>query len=154
MMIRKGRDAPKPCWSMKRLTSVCAIPSPRPAAVAMGKERKSPTSALASAARTNEVMAATCKVMIGTTRMPAIAAMAEPSAQFSVAMRLGDKPIADAERSLSDTASVASPNWLDRYNAHRAVADATAIPRSIRRSTKISTSPQSVNRLLGSQLST
>jgi hypothetical protein len=60
------------------------------------------------------VIEVTCSVMIGTTRMPATQAMAEPSAQFNTATRLGEMPTADADRSLSDTASVARPNWLAR----------------------------------------
>ena len=58
------------------------MPNARPAAVAMGNDRKSPTSAAAKAASTSDVMAVTCNVMMGTTKMPATAAMAEPSAQF------------------------------------------------------------------------
>ena len=82
--------------------------------MAIGNDRKSPTNAAAIAARISAVIAVTCSVMMGTTRIPATAAMAEPNAQFSRAIRLGDSPIADADRSLSETASVARPNWLDR----------------------------------------
>ena len=82
--------------------------------MAIGNDRKSPTSAAASAARISAVIAVTCKVMMGTTRIPATAAIADPNAQFSSAIRLGEIPTAEAERSLSDTASVARPNWLDR----------------------------------------
>ena len=46
---------------------------------------------------------------MGTTRIPATAAIADPNAQFSTAILLGDNPMAEAERSLSDTASVARP---------------------------------------------
>ena len=60
------------------------------------------------------VMAVTCRVMMGTTRIPASAAIPDPRAQLSNAIRFGDKPIADAERSLSETASVPRPNWLER----------------------------------------
>ena len=102
-----------PDWRY-RPTSAWPMPIANPAAVAIGKDRKSPTNAAASAARMSAVIAVTCRVMMGTTRIPATAAMAEPNAQFSSAIRLGDSPIAAAERSLSDTASVARPNWLDR----------------------------------------
>ena len=114
MITRNGSDAPSPSWLPNRPTNACPMPMANPAAVATGNERKLPTSAAAIAARISEVIAVTCSVMIGTTRMPAAAAMAEPSAQFCRAMRLGDRPTADAERSLSETASVARPNWLDR----------------------------------------
>ena len=90
------------------------MPIANPAAVAIGNDRKSPTSAAAMAARISDVIAVTCSVMMGTTRMPATAAMPDPSAQFSKAILFGDSPTADAERSLSDTASVARPNLLDR----------------------------------------
>ena len=59
-------------------------------------------------------MAVTWSVMIGTTSIPATAAIAEPSAQLSTAIRLGDTPTAAAARSLSDTASVWRPNWVER----------------------------------------
>ncbi len=130
------------------------MPSARPAAVAIGNERKSPTSAAARAASTSEVMAVTCKVMIGTTRMPATAAMAEPSAQFWMAILLGDRPIAAADRSLSDTASVASPKRLLRYISQSSPADTEAMANRISRSTVIATSPHRVTRSVGSQLST
>ena len=123
-----------------------------PAAVAMGNERKLPTSAAAMAARISPVIAVTCRVMIGTTRIPAAAAMAEPSAQFWSAIRLGDRPIAAADRSLSDTASVARPNWLVRYSNHSPNADAHPMASRMRRSAVMPTSPHSVNRSVGSQL--
>ena len=90
------------------------MPRANPAAVATGKDRKSAIRAAAKPARTSPVIAVTCKVMMGTTKIPATAARADPKAQLSTAIRLGDRPIADADRSLSDTASVARPNWLDR----------------------------------------
>ena len=90
------------------------MPSEKPAAVAIGNDRKSAISAAARPARISSVIDVTCSVMIGTTRMPAAAARADPNAQLSTAIRFGDNPMADAERSLSDTASVARPNWLDR----------------------------------------
>ena len=114
MITRNGSDGPSPSWLPKRPTSAWPMPIANPAAVAIGNDRKSPTNAAASAARMSAVIDVTCSVMIGTTRMPATVAIAEPSAQFSSAIRLGDRPIAAAERSLSDTASVARPNWLDR----------------------------------------
>ena len=125
-----------------------------PAAVAMGNERKLPTNAAAIAARMSAVIDVTCRVMIGTTRMPAAAAMAEPNAQFKSAIRFGERPTADADRSLSDTASVARPNWLVRYSSHSRRADTAPMARRMRRSTVMPTSPHSVMRLVGSQLST
>ena len=118
---RRCRD---PGWSVYRPTTVWPTPSASPAAVAIGNDRKSPTSAAASAASTSAVIAVTCSVMIGTTRMPATAAMAEPSAQLRIAIRFGETPTADADRSLSDTASVARPNWLERYSSQSPAADA------------------------------
>ena len=90
------------------------MPSPIPAAVAIGNDRKSAMSAAASAASTSAVMDVTCNVIMGTTKIPATAARPEPSAQFNTAIWLGDTPTAEADRSLSDTASVARPNWLAR----------------------------------------
>ena len=130
------------------------MPSAKPAAVAMGKDRKSPTRAAAKAASTSDVMAVTCRVMMGTTRIPATAAMAEPSAQFWMAILLGDKPMAAARRSLSDTASVARPNRLERYINHSTTADRAATPNRMSRSTVMDASPHKVNRSVGSQLST
>jgi hypothetical protein len=124
------------------------------AAVASGNDRKSATSAAARAASTSSVIDVTCSVMMGTTRMPAIAAMAEPRAQFKTAIRFGDTPMAEAWRSLSDTASVARPNWLERYSSHNPIADTTAMPSRMKRSTVVPTSPHSVTRLVGSQLAT
>ena len=114
MITRNGRDGPRPSWLPNRPTRAWPMPIANPAAVAMGKDRKSPTNAAASAARMRVVITVTCSVMMGTTRIPATVAIAEPSAQFISAIRLGDNPIAAADRSLSETASVARPNWLDR----------------------------------------
>ena len=71
-----------------------------------------------------------------------------------MAIVFGDKPMADAARSLSDTASVARPKWLRRYIDHSNTANTHATPNRISRSTVIATSPHSVTRLVGSQLST
>jgi len=96
----------------------------------------------------------TCNVMIGTTRIPATAASPEPSPQFNSAMRLGDRPIASADRSLSATASVERPNWVDRYSSHSPNAEAQPMPSRISRSTVMPTSAHNVTRSVGSQLST
>ena len=82
--------------------------------MAAGNDRKSAIRAAARPARTSDVIAVTWSVMIGTTRIPASAASPDPSAQLRTAIRFGDKPIADADLSLSETASVAKPNWLER----------------------------------------
>ncbi len=47
MITRNGSDAPRPSWLPKRPTSAWPMPIANPAAVAMGNERKSPTSAAA-----------------------------------------------------------------------------------------------------------
>ena len=51
---------------------------------------------------------------MGTMRMAASAASAEPRAQFTVAMVSGDQPIDAATRSFSATAAVASPKRVRR----------------------------------------
>ena len=100
------------------------------------------------------IVAGASSVMIGMTRMPAAAAIAEPSAQFKTAIRLTETPTADADRSLSDTASVWRPNWLDRNSSHRSPADTDEIASRISRSAVIDTSDHKVTRSVGSQLST
>ena len=66
----------------------------------------------------------------------------------------GDTPTADADRSLSDTASVSRPKALERNKNHIIPAEKDAIARRIKRSTVIETSDQRVTRSVGSQLST
>ncbi len=85
------------------------MPMPRPAANAIGNERKPATSAAAMAARTRFVSTAGCSVTIGTIRIAARPASPQPSVQLRTAMRSGDQPSEDAERSFSATAEVASP---------------------------------------------
>ena len=54
------------------------------------------TSAVASAASTRFVIVATCSCTIGAIRIAATPASADPSAQFTVAIQSGDRPMADA----------------------------------------------------------
>ena len=82
--------------------------------MATGNDLKSPTSAAARAASTRVVIDVTCSVITGTTRMPAMHAIAEPSAQLRAATLFGETPTAAAERSLSETASVWIPNCDER----------------------------------------
>ena len=141
MITRNGSDWPTPCWSQKRPISAWPMPSTYPTAVAIGNDLKSAASAAASAASTRLVMAVTWSVMTGTTRIPPMQAMAEPSDQLSTAIRLGEMPTAAAERSLSDTASVWMPNCDVRYSSHRRNAETMPMPSRIRRSALMLTSP-------------
>ena len=130
------------------------MPSTYPAAVAIGNDLKSATSAAANAASTSAVIEVTWSVITGTTRIPAMQAMADPSDQLSTAILFGDTPTAAAERSLSDTASVSMPNFDDRYSSHNRNADTQPIASRISRSTVMLTSPYSVTRSVGSWLGT
>jgi hypothetical protein len=108
-LILLGIAVPTPVWLTYRVTSVWAMPTRRPTKSAIGKERKPATRAAAVAASTRFVSTAGCRVTIGTIRIAASPARPQPSAQFSVATVSGERPSAEAERSDSATAEVASP---------------------------------------------
>ena len=109
--------------------------------MAIGNDRKSATRAAARAASTSPVIEVIWRVMIGTTRIPAMQAMADPRAQLPTAIQLGLMPMAEADRSLSDTASVARPKLLDRYRAQSPAADTEAMASRMSRSAVMPTSP-------------
>src|ERR1700749_5228012 len=108
-MTTNGTAVPTPVWETYLVTSVWAMPTTRPTISAVGKERNPATSAAAVAARTRLVRTAGCRVTIGTIRIAARPARPQPKAQLSVATVSGERPSAEAERSDSATAEVASP---------------------------------------------
>ncbi len=77
-------------------------------------EENPPSRAQARAAMTMRVSESTCRPVIGTTRMPATAASAPPSAQLTVASRSGDQPSDAADTSSSAAATTARPNRVKR----------------------------------------
>src|ERR1700761_9346775 len=93
-MTTNGTAVPTPVCETYLVTSVWAKPATRAAAVA---------------ARTRLVRTAGCRVTIGTIRIAARPARPQPKAQLSVATVSGERPSAEAERSDSATAEVASP---------------------------------------------
>ena len=91
-------------------------------------------------------MTVTCSVIIGTTNIPATVVSDEPRTQLSTAIEFDEMPTADAACSFSDTASVASPKLLERYNSHRPTADKQPRARSTMRSKVIPTSDHKISR--------
>jgi hypothetical protein len=63
---------------------------------------------------TSKVSPVSDRPVIGTRRMPATAASALPTAQFTAATRAGDTPSAPAVTSLSATAVLARPKRVYR----------------------------------------
>ena len=88
------------------------MPITRPASSAIGNDRNPATSAAAVAAISRLVRTCGCRVTIGTMRIAAKPAKAQPSAQFSVATTSGDQPSDAAARSFSATAEVPRPNFV------------------------------------------
>ena len=125
-------------------TSLSAIPRATPPSRVSGNELNPPMSATASALTvTTIVKTVRLSPALGASRMPASPAMAPPIAQVIVARRFGDQPSADAARSFSALAEIASPTRVYRVKAQSAIVSTIAMPNRKSRSCWITTRPSS-----------
>ena len=74
------------------------------------------------------------RVISGATRIPSPPATTLPSAVFTTASSVGDRPTSIAETSFSDAALVESPKGVQRYSAASAAATAITMPARMNRS--------------------
>src|SRR6476620_5828146 len=129
-----GTAVGQPGASTKRVTSACATPRPRPAAVVIGNDEKRPTTAATSVGTTTRASVVLLSVVIGTSRIAATPPSAAPTAQLTTAMTSGEIASDAAATGFSATADVARPKLVNRYTAHSTVVRTMAMPRIQRRS--------------------
>ncbi len=99
----------RPPHCRKFRATLCAIPITSPPTNVHGRLRRRPMIAAAKASTMKRVSASTRRPMFGARRIPAIAAIVEPSAHANAEIRPGRTPLSAASSRLSTTARMATP---------------------------------------------